>query len=162
MESILVSAGYPALFLVSFLAATILPLGSEWLLVLQIAAGCNATATVVVATAGNLAGALTTYWIGLRGGDWFVRTALRIPVTRQERAIHFFERYGSWALIFSWLPVIGDPLCLIGGILRVSLLRFTLLVAMGKLGRYATVAWLTVMGKKTFFDAQLFQCFHPS
>lgn len=148
METILTTTGYPALLMVSFLAATVLPLGSEWLLALQIAAGNNVTASVAIATVGNLLGALTTYWIGLRGGDWFIRTVLRISPERQTQAMHYFQRYGAWSLLFSWLPVIGDPLCLIGGILRVSITRFTTLVAIGKGARYATIAWLTITGKQ--------------
>jgi membrane protein YqaA with SNARE-associated domain len=153
METAFVTGGYPALFLVSFLAATIVPLGSEWLLALQTVNGGNPAAMVAVATFGNLLGALTTYWIGLKGGPWLIRNVLRISAEQQGRAERFFSRYGAWSLLFSWLPVIGDPLCLMGGILRVSLARFTLLVAVGKGARYATVVWLTLAGKKAFFSA---------
>jgi membrane protein YqaA with SNARE-associated domain len=149
MESTLAAGGYPALFLVSFLAATMLPLGSEWLLALQVATGGNPVALVVVATVGNLLGALTTYWIGLRGGQWLIRRGLRISPDQQERAERTFRRYGVWSLLLSWLPVIGDPLCLMGGIMRISLPLFTLLVAIGKGARYATLAWLTLAGKST-------------
>ena len=148
MESTLVTAGYPALFLVSFLAATLLPLGSEWLLVLQLIAGGNLVTAVLVATAGNLLGALTTYWIGLRGSDWLTTRLLRISAEQRERAHQFYRRYGSWSLLLSWLPVIGDPFCLIGGLVRVPFSRFVGLVALGKGARYATVAWLTLTGEK--------------
>lgn len=156
MESMLVDAGYPALFLVSFLAASLLPLGSEWLVALHVAAGGTTSTIVAVATAGNLLGAMTTYWIGLKGGDWLVRTALRISHAQQDRAAGIFRRYGAWSLLFSWLPVVGDPLCLVGGILRVPFAQFSMLVAIGKCGRYATVAWLAIEGKKTFFSSPLF------
>jgi len=153
MEATLATGGYPALFIVSFLAATIVPLGSEWLLALQVAAGGTIATLVAVATIGNLLGALTTYWIGLQGGSWLIRRVLRISADQQGRAELFFSRYGAWSLLFSWLPVIGDPLCLMGGILRVSLARFTLLVAIGKVARYTFVAWLALAGKKAFFTA---------
>jgi membrane protein YqaA with SNARE-associated domain len=146
METTLVNAGYPALLLLSFLAATLIPLGSEWLLILQVAAGGNLVALVLVATVGNLLGALTTYWIGLRGSDWLIARVLRISPEQQERAIRFYQRYGSWSLLLSWLPIVGDPLCLIGGVVRVSFIRFTTLVAIGKSARYATIAWLTHLG----------------
>jgi membrane protein YqaA with SNARE-associated domain len=71
---------------------------------------------------------------------------LRIGEAEKERAGRFFDRYGSWSLLLSWLPVIGDPLCLVGGIMKISFIRFSVLVTAGKLGRYATIAWLTVKG----------------
>ena len=64
------------------------------------------------------------------------------------RAERFYERFGSYSLFLSFLPVVGDPLCLVGGVLRVSFSRFSLLVASGKLARYATVAWVTLQAAK--------------
>jgi membrane protein YqaA with SNARE-associated domain len=101
-------------------------------------------AAVSVATAGNTAGAMTTYWIGLVGGNWVTERILRMDEKSVERAKEQYRRYGSWSLLFSWIPIVGDPLCLVGGILKVQWWRFTSLVAVGKLARYATVAWVTL------------------
>lgn len=144
MEDILLSQGYPALFLLSFLASTLIPLGSEWLLVIMLINHHDPAATVAVATIGNVLGACTTYWLGIYGGAWLIRRVLRVDEHAEYRAKEIYRRYGSWSLLFSWLPVIGDPLCLVGGLLRISFVRFSLLVFLGKLGRYAAVAWLTV------------------
>lgn len=146
MEQMAGTYGYPTLFAVSFLAATILPLGSEWLLVAMVLQQFNPVSAVTVATAGNYLGALTTYLLGLLGSEFLVRKLFRIDATRQHKAERFYQRYGSWSLLLSWLPVIGDPICLVGGILKVPFTRFSLLVLAGKGARYAAVAYLTIQG----------------
>lgn len=144
MESWLLDHGYPALFLLSFLAATLLPVGSEWLLVALLLKGFDPLAGVALATTGNSLGAMTTYAVGLWGGPHLAQRFLRIGPVEQSRAEQWYRRYGSWSLLLSWLPVVGDPLCLVGGLLRVSWGRFLLLVSLGKLGRYITVTWATL------------------
>ncbi len=149
MEQLLLEHGYPALFLLSFLASTLLPLGSEWLLAVLILNGFDSSIVVLVATVGNSCGALTTYAIGLWGGPFLVQRILRISHESQQRAEQYFSRYGSWALLFSWVPVLGDPLCLAAGILRTRFWRFLLLVTAGKFVRYLIVAKLVVEGIHT-------------
>lgn len=146
MELWLLEHGYPALFLLSFLASTLLPLGSEWLLAVLLFNGFDPSTVVVVATIGNSCGALVTYAIGLWGGPFLVQRILRISQSSQQRAERFFSRYGSWALLLSWLPILGDPLCLVSGILRTTLWRFLLLVTSGKFIRYMVVAKLVLEG----------------
>ncbi len=146
MEQLVGTYGYPALFAVSFLAATLIPLGSEWLLIAMVLQHFSPVSAVTVATAGNYLGALTTYLLGLIGSEFLVRKLLRIDTTRQEKAERFYQRYGSWSLLLSWVPIVGDPLCLVGGILKVPFARFSLLVLAGKAVRYAVVAYLTIQG----------------
>lgn len=150
MEYLTGTYSYPALFAVSFLAATILPLGSEWLLVAMVLQQFNPVSAVTVATAGNYLGALTTYLLGLLGSEFLVRNIFRIDANQQHKAERFYQRYGSWSLLLSWLPVVGDPLCLVGGILKVPFARFSLLVLAGKSARYAVVAYLTIQGSTLF------------
>lgn len=144
MEALLVDHGYPALLLLSFLASTLVPLGSEWLLAVLLLKGFDPVSCVAVATLGNTLGALTTYGIGVWGGSVLIERVLRIDESARRRAEHFYARYGRWSLLASWLPVVGDPLCLVGGILRVGVFPFVLLVAAGKLARYAVVAWVAL------------------
>ena len=139
MEEILINHGYLALFVLSFLASTVIPLGSEWLLAALIVKGFDPAAAIGVATIGNTLGACTTYLIGLYGGDFLIKKALKIDNNSRRRAEGIYSRYGSWSLLFSWLPVIGDPLCLIGGALKVRFAFFTILVFTGKLARYIVV-----------------------
>ena len=135
--------GYPALFTLSFLASTMLPLGSEWLLILMVANGYPPWATIMTATAGNCLGAVCTYLIGIYGGRWLIERVMGVSAEQQERAHEYYRRYGIFSLFFSWLPVIGDPLCLMGGMMRVNFWLFSALVASGKLLRYMVTAWLT-------------------
>jgi membrane protein YqaA with SNARE-associated domain len=136
--------GFVTLFIVSFLASTLLPLGSEWLLVMMLANGYEPLATVAVASAGNYLGAVTTYLIGMYGGAWLVIKVLRVSPEQQVRARNHYRRYGVYSLFFSWLPIVGDPLCMVGGVLRINFWLFTLLVASGKFVRYAVTAWITL------------------
>jgi len=150
MEEFLASHGYPALFALSFLASTLIPIGSEWLLVVMLARNQDPLLAVLAATCGNTLGALTTWAIGMVGGPFLMRRVIRISASAEESAVRFYRRYGLWSLLFSWLPVIGDPLCLAGGILKVGIVPFTLFVLSGKLARYAAVAWLTLGGMQMF------------
>jgi len=106
--------------------------------------GYDPVATVGTATAGNCLGAVTTYLIGLYGGSWLITKLLRVSPEQQERARIHYSRYGVFSLLFSWLPVVGDPLCLVGGVLRINFWLFTLLVASGKFVRYAATAFVTL------------------
>lgn len=127
------------LFSLSFLAATLIPLGSEWLLAALIPHSSSPLWLVGVASTGNVLGAMTTYAIGRYGGGMFAETYLGISPRDQERAGRYFKTYGSWSLLFSFLPIIGDPLCLIGGLFRVPLPLFFILVLTGKSLRYLAI-----------------------
>jgi membrane protein YqaA with SNARE-associated domain len=150
MEQFLASHGYPALFALSFLASTLIPLGSEWLLAVMLMNHHDPVMTVAVATLGNTLGALSTWAIGMAGGPFLIRRVLRIGTAAEESAKRFYRRYGAWSLLFSWLPFIGDTLCLAAGIFKVGFGHFSLLVFTGKLVRYAAVAWLTLEGMQMF------------
>jgi len=132
------------LFLLSFLAATVVPLGSEWLLAVMILGGFSPIQTVFTATLGNYLGACTTYLIGIYGSGFFIRKLLRISDSDLIKANRIYRKYGSWSLLLSWLPVVGDPLCLLAGIFKTGFTRFSLLIFSGKFLRYTTLAILTV------------------
>lgn len=139
---------YLALFFSALLAATILPFSSEVFLyaLLQGEEGWTVTTllTIAVATVGNVLGACVNWWLGkellrFRHKRWFYFDDNQIA-----RAQARFQRYGVWTLLLSWVPVVGDPLTLIAGFLRVRFALFLLLVAAGKLARYLVVAALAV------------------
>lgn len=135
---------YPALFLAATLAATLLPLSSEVLLGAMLASGrFDANLLLCVAIAGNTLGSVINWCLGryllhFRERRWFPLSAQQLD--RAERA---FRRYGLASLLFAWLPVVGDPLTLVAGVLRVRFWLFLLLVALGKTARYAVVYALT-------------------
>jgi len=128
--------GYLSLFFMSLLASTLLPLGSEWLLVMMLAGGYDPLPAVAVATAGNYLGAVATYLIGIWGGGWLIEKVLRVSPPQQERAREHYHRFGVYSLLFSWLPVVGDPLCLAGGMLRVN---FRSVYAAGRIRQTDTI-----------------------
>jgi membrane protein YqaA with SNARE-associated domain len=146
MHEWLTNYGFFSLFLLSFLASTLIPLGSEWLVVVMLLSKGDPFKVVGVATVGNFLGALTTYAIGLYGGDFLKVRLLRMDEKTTQKAERLYARFGSYSLLLSWLPVVGDPLCLVGGVLRVRFARFSLLVLFGKLARYGAVAWMTLKG----------------
>lgn len=140
------SPSLPLLFLLSFFAATILPIGSEWLLITMILQGFSIENCVATASLGNYLGACTTYYLGRVGADYLVRKFVRISAEQLDKAKLLYKRYGSWSLLLSWLPVVGDPLCLLAGIFRIHFLRFSLFTFTGKFFRYGCVALLTWKG----------------
>jgi membrane protein YqaA with SNARE-associated domain len=138
---------YAGLFTSALLAATILPASSEVVLATLLASGAyDPSLLFITAVAGNTAGALINWTLGrfllhFQDRRWFPLTP-----ARYERACAWFKRYGIWSLLFSWLPVFGDPLTVVAGALRVGFWRFLILVAAGKAARYAaivaTVQWV--------------------
>jgi membrane protein YqaA with SNARE-associated domain len=133
-----------ALFTSSFLAATLLPGGSEAVLfgVLKLHTTLLWPA-LVVATLGNTLGGLSSYLLG--------RVIPRIDARPGSRAARWqatanawAQRYGAPALLAAWMPFIGDPLCVAAGWLRLHWLAVTLFMALGKFGRYLIVAWSAV------------------
>ena len=144
MEKFIIEHGLPALFLLSFAASTLIPLGSEWLLIALIIKGLPVGPLVITATLGNTLGACTTYAVGIWGSTLLIDKVLRLDRTKVEKAITLYGKYGAWSLLFSWLPLIGDPLCLAAGILRLKFPRFAVLILVGKAARYAVVAGLTL------------------
>ena len=133
---------YFLLFGSSFLAATILPFYSEVLLFALLRDGGDPWMLVAVATLGNTLGAVVNWVLGLyilrfQHKRWFYFSQKQI-----SKAQAWFQRYGVWTLLLAWLPIGGDPLTLIAGIMRVKIVPFLLLVGLGKGLRYVFVVWI--------------------
>lgn len=147
METFLLPYGLFALFILSFLAATVLPLGSEWFLIVLLLNAFDPVTAVTIASTGNFLGACTTYLLGQWGSVFCQKSLLRIKDDQLERARKFYKKYGMWSLLLSWVPIIGDPLCFLAGIFKTPFLSFAALVFFGKASRYAALAYLTLYGK---------------
>lgn len=123
-----------ALFASSFLAATLLPGGSEAVLFATLRLHPDAiVVALAVATLGNTLGGLTSYGIGRL-----------LPQTKPLKHLGLVQRYGSPVLLLSWLPLVGDALCVAAGWLRVNAALATAFIAIGKLARYVVIAALAV------------------
>jgi len=133
---------YITLFAVSFLAATLLPLGSEALLLYDISQSYSLVLLWVVATSGNTLGSMLNYWLGLRG-EAYLESKGHLSIEKMDKARGLFSKYGGWTLLLSWVPLIGDPLTFIAGVLRYNFKYFALIVAMAKGLRYAVVISLS-------------------
>jgi len=131
-----------SLFGASFLAATIVPFYSEFAVAGAMAAGAPLLGVLAVASAGNTAGAVLNWFLG-RGIERF-RERRWFPVREAElaRAQAWFQRYGVWSLLLAWLPVGGDALTVIAGVMRVRFDVFVLLTAIGKTGRYVVLIFV--------------------
>ncbi len=144
---LLSNPSFITLFFLSFLAATLLPVGSEWYLVFIIHSGADILNAVAVATCGNYLGACTSYLVGLWGAPIITQRIFRIKLKDLDKARSLYAKFGSWSLLLSWLPIIGDPLCVLGGIFRVGFCRYSLLVLSGKFARYFVIAYMVHLGK---------------
>jgi len=129
---------YITLFAVSFLAATLLPLGSEALLLYDISQNYSLLLLWSFATVGNTLGSMLNYWLGLKG-EVYLEKRGHLSTEKMDKARTFFAKYGRWSLLLSWAPLIGDPLTFVAGVLRYDFKWFTLIVFVAKGLRYAIV-----------------------
>jgi membrane protein YqaA with SNARE-associated domain len=136
---------YAGLFASALVAATLLPMQSEAVLVALILQGDHPVALLlIVATFGNVLGSVVNWALGrfllrFKGKRWFPASDAQLV-----RAQGWYQRYGRWSLLGSWLPVIGDPVTVVAGILREPLFSFVVLVTLAKGARYLVLALLTL------------------
>lgn len=129
-----------SLFASSFLSATLLPGNSEVVLVAMLLSGVSQPwLLVLIATMGNSLGGLTNVILG----RFF---PLRKKSRWQEKAAGWLKRYGAATLLLSWMPVIGDLLCLLAGWMRISWGPVLFFLCLGKALRYIVIALVTLQG----------------
>ena len=132
-------SGYLLLFLSAFAAATLLPFYSELLLLAQLRQGLDPSWLWLVATAGNTLGSALNWVIGRYLTHYADRRWFPVRENALDRAQRWFQRYGTWTLLFAWAPVGGDALTVVAGIMKVRFWLFLILVTLGKGARYAAV-----------------------
>ncbi len=136
---------YISLFLSALVAATILPMQSEAVLVGLISTTAHPVwALLTVATAGNVLGAVINWVLGryllrFQTAKWFPTSPEKL-----DRAQSWYHRYGRWSLLGSWLPLIGDPITVVAGLMREPIVPFVVLVTLAKGTRYLVLAWATL------------------
>ena len=139
----LILFSYFQLFLISFLAATILPFSSEVVLTTMYLSNSFETYFLLIfASIGNIMGSITNWYLGkkitlFQNCKWF-------PVSREqlEGSRKYFQKYGLWSLLLAWVPIIGDPLTLLAGVLKVRFIIFFVLVSISKISRYVFLLYL--------------------
>ena len=136
--------GYLGLFVASFLAATILPLSSEVVLTALLLNGLPPAALVAIATVGNVLGSFVNYALGYWGSKEIVKRWLKMSDTEFVKAEQRFVKYGIISLLLAWVPIIGDPITVVAGILRIRFAWFVVLVTAGKFARYVVVSYLAL------------------
>ncbi|SDU47749.1 membrane protein YqaA, SNARE-associated domain [Desulfobacula phenolica] len=133
--------GYWGLFLASFLAATILPMSSEVVLGYLLTHDLSPYITVFAATSGNVLGSVVNYGLGILGSRISFYKIFGLSDLAMGQAEKRFKKYGVFSLLFAWVPVIGDPLTVAAGVLKINFVVFLFLVSVGKFLRYLFVSW---------------------
>ena len=134
---------YLSLFFISFLAATILPFSSELTF-----AGLISTSNydnlllLVFASFGNVLGSVFNWGLGFYARNLTKKKWFPFKETQIERSSKWFSKFGKWSLLFAWVPIVGDPLTFVAGLLRVRFFDFIILVAIGKVSRYLIIFYL--------------------
>jgi membrane protein YqaA with SNARE-associated domain len=129
--------GLTTVFLVAFISATLLPLGSEPAVVGLVKLNLDLFwPAILVATAGNTLGGALTYWMGFGAERAYERLAHRAP---EARALRWLQKLGPKGCLLSWLPLVGDPLCAVAGWLKLPFAPCLVYMAIGKFARYVTM-----------------------
>jgi len=126
---------YFILFLSAFISATLLPFGSEALFIYDLTQGYNFYILLIVATFGNSLGAVVNYLIGLKGEEFLIKKNY-LQESKITKIKNYFDKYGNFVILFAWLPIIGDPITFVAGVLRFDFKIFLVLVVIGKFLRY--------------------------
>ena len=144
--------GYWGMGLLSFLSGTIVPIASEVLQLFFLGLGLNAVGITLAATLGNTLGGITCFMLGFLAKKEWVLKFFKIPEKRMKRADVIIQKYGYWAAVISFTPVIGEVLLIVLGMLRVNSVKVIVVMALGKFIRYAliTASYLGVVEIVTF------------
>ena len=134
---------YLSLFGISFLAATILPFSSELTLAGLIStSNYDNLSLLIFASFGNVLGSVFNWGLGFYARNLTIKKWFPFKETQIERSSKWFSKFGKWSLLFAWVPIVGDPLTFVAGLLRVRFLDFIILVAIGKVSRYLIIFYL--------------------
>ena len=132
---------YLTLFITALISATLFPFGSEALLIYDITQGHNIYLLLFFATFGNSLGSVINYFLGLKGEEYLINKKL-LNEKYISKTKTYFDKYGFWSILFSWLPIIGDPITFVAGILKYDFRKFLILVIIAKFSRYLFIASL--------------------
>ena len=131
------------LFIISLLAATILPLSSEIVLTTMLLTNLfEKNILLIVASSGNILGSIFNWYLGKKITIFQDRKWFPVSPEQLNKSQKYFQKYGLWSLLLAWVPVIGDPLTLLAGVLKVRFSIFFILVSISKISRYVFILYL--------------------
>jgi membrane protein YqaA with SNARE-associated domain len=134
---------YLTLFFIALISGSLFPLGSEGVLIYDLKQGYNPFLLLLFATIGNTLGAVINYYLGLKGEEYLEKKGY-LNASKLQNAKDRFKRYGAYALLLSPLPIVGDPITFIAGVLKYNFKKFLLIVFFAKAIRYITIAQLPI------------------
>ena len=131
------------LFIISLLAATILPLSSEIVLTTMLLTNLfEKNILLIIASSGNILGSIFNWYLGKKITIFQDRKWFPVSPEQLNKSQKYFQKYGLWSLLLAWVPVIGDPLTLLAGVLKVRFSIFFILVSISKISRYIFIIYL--------------------
>ena len=146
LTDLLTHYGATGMFAAAFLAGSVFPFSSEAVLLALLAAGAPPEALLLSATAGNTLGSLFNYGVGSLGREEWITRYTKVSPEKLERGKRWVRRYGAWAGLLAWLPLLGSVITVAMGFLRVPLVYGMVLIGLGKYVRYWIIVrcWIAV------------------
>ncbi len=129
---------YVIIFITAFSSATLIPMGSEAVLIYYITQGYNIYTLFTLAIIGNTLGSFVNYYLGMKGEEYLVRKKY-LKEKKIKKHMKTFDRYGGFALLLAWVPIVGDALTFVAGILKFNVTKFFIYVFLSKFFRYIIV-----------------------
>lgn len=133
---------YITMFFTALISATLIPMGSEVLLVTY-SNYYNIYILLLLASIGNILGSLINYFLGKKGISYILKKKM-ITEKKYKQSEKIFIKYGGYSLFLSWMPIIGDPLTFIAGILKFNIWKFLIIVSIAKFLRYAVLLFIFI------------------
>ena len=141
----LIDWGYVGMFLSALIAGTVVPFSSEAVLVALISMGLNPIGCVLAATAGNMIGGMTCYWLGSLGNMLWIEKYFGVNKEKLERAERFVKGKGAWMAFFMFIPFLGEAIGVVLGLMHANAWITAIAMFLGKSTRYIVIT-LTALG----------------
>lgn len=144
LVDLLVEAGPWGMFVAAFLAGSFFPFSSEVVMVGLLGTGCDPYALLLWGSVGNILGSMVNYGIGTLGKEEWITRYAKVPPDKLIRGKYYVRRYGSWAGLLAWIPLLGSLITVAMGYLRTNMFYSFLSISFGKYLRYQIIvsAWL--------------------
>ena len=138
----LIDWGYLGLFIGSFVAGSVIPFSSEAVLAACVGPlGLDPIICIIAAMAGNVAGGMTSYWMGHLGNMVWIEKYFHVKKEKLDKAERFVRGRGAWMAFFAFIPILGSAISIVLGMMRANIWVVSLSMTIGKVLRYALLVW---------------------